>query len=111
VTPTAAHEVDCIIYGTGFQVADPPRGAIIGRGGVTSSMPGATARMRISAPRAGFRTFMIIGPNTGLGHNSMVFMIESQIDMLGALRAMQRNAPADRRAPVVEALQQRIQGS
>ena len=46
------HEVDCLIYGTGFQVADPyPRGAIIGRGGPTSSTHGATALTRISARR------------------------------------------------------------
>jgi cyclohexanone monooxygenase len=33
--------------------------------------------------------FFIVGPNTGLGHSSMVFMIESQIAyVLDALRAM-----------------------
>jgi hypothetical protein len=35
--------------------------------------------------------FMLCGPNTGLGHNSMVYMIESQIGLvreaLGAMRA------------------------
>jgi hypothetical protein len=30
---------------------------------------------------------MIVGPNTGLGHNSMVFMIESQVEYI--LRALQ----------------------
>jgi hypothetical protein len=35
--------------------------------------------------------FFLVGPNTGLGHNSIVFMIESQIAyVLGALRAMRR---------------------
>jgi hypothetical protein len=33
--------------------------------------------------------FMIVGPNTGLGHNSMVFMIESQVEyILRALKTM-----------------------
>ncbi|MGI9155225.1 MAG: hypothetical protein ACR2FG_01095 [Marmoricola sp.] len=33
--------------------------------------------------------FQIVGPNTGLGHTSMVFIIESQIDyILGALQTM-----------------------
>jgi hypothetical protein len=33
--------------------------------------------------------FMLLGPNTGLGHNSMVYMIESQIEyVLGALRTI-----------------------
>jgi len=39
---------------------------------------------------AGFPNFfMLMGPNTGLGHNSMVFMIESQAHyILEALKAM-----------------------
>ncbi|MBA5844983.1 4-hydroxyacetophenone monooxygenase, partial [Escherichia coli] len=49
--------------------------------------------------------FMIVGPNTGLGHNSMVFMIESQIEyILGALQAMHRErADAIEVRPLVEA--------
>ena len=35
--------------------------------------------------------FWLIGPNTGLGHNSMVFMIESHLNyVIGALEAMER---------------------
>jgi len=39
---------------------------------------------------AGFPNyFHLVGPNTGLGHNSIVFMIEAQLNyLLGALRAM-----------------------
>jgi hypothetical protein len=39
---------------------------------------------------AGFpNMFMLVGPNTGLGHNSIVFMIESQVEyVLDALRTM-----------------------
>ena len=34
---------------------------------------------------------MLVGPNTGLGHSSMVYMIESQIAyVLDALKTMQR---------------------
>jgi hypothetical protein len=41
---------------------------------------------------AGFpNLFFLVGPNTGLGHNSMVYMIESQIAyVLDALRFMKR---------------------
>jgi len=41
---------------------------------------------------AGFpNMFLLIGPNTGLGHNSMVFMIESQINyILSCLRTMKQ---------------------
>jgi cyclohexanone monooxygenase len=39
--------------------------------------------------------FMLLGPNTGLGHSSMVYMIESQIaHVMGALRAMRRSGTA-----------------
>jgi hypothetical protein len=42
---------------------------------------------------AGFpNLFLLVGPNTGLGHNSIVFMIEAQVDyVLGALRAMEEH--------------------
>ena len=38
--------------------------------------------------------FFIVGPNTGLGHSSMVFMIESQVD-LHRRRARAPCAPSD----------------
>jgi hypothetical protein len=39
--------------------------------------------------------FMITGPNTGLGHSSMVFMMESQFAyILGALRALDARGAA-----------------
>ncbi|WP_433704660.1 flavin-containing monooxygenase [Paraburkholderia sacchari] len=102
------HEVDCLIYGTGFQVADPfPRGAVIGRGGVDivqTWRDGAHAYLGTTLP--GYPNFfMIIGPNTGLGHNSMVFMIESQVEyILGALDAMkQERADSIEVRPQVEA--------
>ncbi|MGS1000682.1 flavin-containing monooxygenase [Burkholderia glumae] len=112
------HAVDCLIYGTGFQVADPfPRGVIRGRGGVDivdTWRDGAHAYLGTTLP--GYPNFfMIVGPNTGLGHNSMVFMIESQIEyILGALDAMERErAEAVEVRPLVEAdynrrLQQRL---
>jgi hypothetical protein len=42
---------------------------------------------------AGFpNLFFLVGPNTGLGHTSIVFMIESQIEyVLGALQTMRRH--------------------
>ena len=89
------HEVDCLIYGTGFQVADPfPPNTVIGRGGVDivdTWSRGAHAYLGTTLP--GYPNFfMIVGPNTGLGHNSMVFMIESQIEyILGALDAMKQD--------------------
>ena len=72
-------EVDCIIYGTGFKVSDPigPM-QIIGKGGEeirdTWNETGMEAYLGISV--SGFPNFfMLLGPNTGLGHTSIVFMI------------------------------------
>jgi cation diffusion facilitator CzcD-associated flavoprotein CzcO len=75
-------EVDCIIFGTGFKAQDPmPRKAIFGRGGqdiLDAWKDGPEAYKGTTV--AGFpNLFMIVGPNTGLGHSSMVYMIESQI--------------------------------
>jgi cation diffusion facilitator CzcD-associated flavoprotein CzcO len=84
--------VDAIIFGTGFKVQDPiPPKTVFGRGGqdlfeVWKSGPEAYMGITVS----GFPNFFILmGPNTGLGHNSMVFMIESQVHyVLEALKAM-----------------------
>ena len=86
------HEVDAIIFGTGFKVQDPiPKGTVHGRNGADLAevwKQGAEAHMGIAV--AGFPNFfMLMGPNTGLGHNSMVFMIESQAHyILEAIKAM-----------------------
>lgn len=86
------HEVDAIIFGTGFKVQDPiPKGTVYGRNGADLAevwKQGAEAHMGIAV--AGFPNFfMLMGPNTGLGHNSMVFMIESQAHyILEAIKAM-----------------------
>jgi hypothetical protein len=40
--------------------------------------------------------FFLVGPNTGLGHNSIVFMIESQCNyVLDALRLMEAGGAAE----------------
>jgi len=85
-------EVDAIIYGTGFHATDPmPKGVLFGRGGkdiVDAWKDGPEAYKGTNV--AGFpNLFLIVGPNTGLGHNSMVYMIESQVNyVMDALRKM-----------------------
>ncbi|PTQ89041.1 flavin-containing monooxygenase [Agitococcus lubricus] len=74
--------IDAIIFGTGFKAQDPiPRGAIFGKGGVDlldTWQEGAQAYL--GSTMSGFpNLFLLMGPNTGLGHSSMVFMIESQV--------------------------------
>jgi len=86
-------EVDSIIFGTGFAATDPIGPLqISGRDGVDLKQQfhktGTEAYLGTSV--AGFpNLFLITGPNTGLGHNSMVYMIESQITyILDALKNM-----------------------
>ncbi|MEV6689042.1 NAD(P)/FAD-dependent oxidoreductase [Streptomyces sp. NPDC051130] len=76
-------EVDTIILGTGFQATDRPVARrVFGRDGV--QLREAWQREGMSAHRgttiAGFpNLFMLLGPNTTLGHSSQVVMIEAQI--------------------------------
>lgn len=87
--------VDAIVYGTGFRTTDlltPLQ--VVGRGG--QDLNEVWAREGLGAHNgtcvAGFpNLFLLLGPNTGLGHNSAVFMIEAQVGyVLRALRRMRR---------------------
>ncbi|MFQ5549320.1 MAG: flavin-containing monooxygenase [Woeseia sp.] len=76
------HKADAIILGTGFKATDPISPTrIFGIGGRELSddwRDGPEAFLGISV--AGYpNLFLMVGPNTGLGHNSMIFMIESQV--------------------------------
>jgi len=90
------HEVDAIIFGTGFHVTDAFDNIdIIGEGGRNLSKEWATEGMRthLGITVSGFpNLFFLLGPNTGLGHNSVVFMIESQIRYIAeAMDIVDRN--------------------
>jgi cation diffusion facilitator CzcD-associated flavoprotein CzcO len=85
--------VDAIVLATGFQVAPPPVGDMIrGRGGLRLGDVWRERGMRAyrGTTFSGFpNLFMLVGPNTGLGHSSMIYMIESQLAyVLDALRRM-----------------------
>ena len=76
------HQADVIIYGTGFRATDflTPM-TVIGRDGQDLNQAwqdGAEAYLGITV--RGFpNLFMLYGPNTNLGHNSIIYMLESQI--------------------------------
>lgn len=80
------HDVDVIIWATGFNVLHPPLAShVVGREGET--LETAFHRNGMTAYRgttvAGFPNFyMLQGPNTGLGHSSVLLMSEAQIDYL-----------------------------
>ena len=85
------HSVDAIIFGTGFHATDPLKPTrIFGLGGrelADDWKQGPEAFLGISVN--GYpNMFLLMGPNTGLGHNSMIFMIEAQVRY--TLRILQR---------------------
>jgi cation diffusion facilitator CzcD-associated flavoprotein CzcO len=74
--------VDAIVFGTGFHVTDIPAAQRVrGRGGtLLDDIWHGSPRAYLGSTIAGFpNLFFLLGPNTGLGHSSMVYMIESQI--------------------------------
>jgi cation diffusion facilitator CzcD-associated flavoprotein CzcO len=113
--------VDTIILATGFRATDMPLAAHVrGRGGRTLAeawRDGPEAYLGTTV--AGFpNLFMLIGPNTGLGHTSMVYMIESQLRYVqDCLRVMDRwglravEVRAEAQASFNEELQRRMRGS
>ena len=85
-------EVDTIIFGTGFHVTDIPIAGRIHDGAgrsLADHWGGSLAALRGTAV-AGFpNLFFLLGPNTGLGHTSVVLMAEWQADyVLQALRRL-----------------------
>jgi len=90
VTPTGIVDqegverpVDVVVLATGFDVdANVSQLQIVGRDGESLNdrwaREGANAHLGIMV--SGFpNLFLLLGPNTALGHNSVLFMIESQI--------------------------------
>jgi cation diffusion facilitator CzcD-associated flavoprotein CzcO len=114
-------EVDAIVFGTGFHVVDMPVGQMVtGRDGMTlADVWNGSPRAHLGATVPGFPNFFImLGPNTGLGHSSMVYMLESQLAfVIGALRELRaRNASTvEVRGEVVDKynaeIQERLNGT
>lgn len=82
----AVRKVDAIIVATGFHVTDSPVfESIIGADGRSLAQVFEDQGMQAYKGMTvhGFpNLFLMIGPNTGLGHTSMVYMIESQLNYL-----------------------------
>jgi cation diffusion facilitator CzcD-associated flavoprotein CzcO len=86
--------IDVLIFGTGFRATEPLIGIrLVGRDGLEIH---DAWRERMSAylgvTVAGFpNLFLLLGPNTGLGHNSVVLMIEAQVRyVMSCLALMKR---------------------
>lgn len=95
-------EVDAVVFATGFEAIEPPFAPHIhGRNGLTLSDYWSTGMQALdSTTVSGFpNLFIMNGPNTGLGHNSVLYVVESQIDyIVGGLAYMK-----ERSATVLEA--------
>lgn len=95
VTASGEYPVDVVIYGTGFEATGlllPMK--IHGRGGLALQDVWRTHPQTLFGLATPFfpNMFMLYGPNTNLGHNSIIYMVESQVNYL--LKCL---AEADRR--------------
>jgi cation diffusion facilitator CzcD-associated flavoprotein CzcO len=102
------HKADVIIFATGFHVTDIQwADRVRGRGGVglDEVWQGSPQAYRGTTVTGFPNLFLLVGPNTGLGHNSIVFMIEAQLAyVMDALRTMEtRGAGALEVRPEVQA--------
>ncbi|HEX3691303.1 MAG TPA: NAD(P)/FAD-dependent oxidoreductase [Solirubrobacteraceae bacterium] len=115
------HPADTIIFGTGFHVSDVPVShRIRGRGGeLLADRWQGSPRAHLGIGVSGYpNLFMLLGPNTGLGHNSVLLMIEAQIAYLRrALRYRREHGlatlepTAEAQAAYVAAVDRGTQGS
>jgi len=84
--------VDVIIYATGFETAEAkPPFPITGRGGLDLARAWEqNMEAYLASTIPGFpNAFLILGPNVGLGHSSMIYMMESQFAyVLDAIKTM-----------------------
>ncbi|WP_328603862.1 NAD(P)/FAD-dependent oxidoreductase [Amycolatopsis sp. NBC_00345] len=107
------HEVDAIVYGTGFHVIDAFGNLeIVGRDGRNLGKEWEAEGMRthLGITVNGFpNLFLLLGPNTGLGHNSVVFMIEAQISYIAQALRLARGRAIDPRPEAQERFNAGIQ--
>lgn len=117
----AERPVDVLIYGTGFRATEPLIGVrLVGCGGLEIH---DAWRERMSAylgiTVTGFpNLFLLLGPNTGLGHNSVVLMIEAQVNyVMSCLELMKRRnrrvleVRSETQKKFVEDVHRRLQGT
>jgi cyclohexanone monooxygenase len=110
------HEIDAFVLATGFKVTDNPiMEGLIGRDETSLAEVWRRDGMKayVGTTIAGFpNMFMLTGPNTGIGHTSLLVMVEAQINyVLKALRYMDRNrvATMEVRPTAVDAFNDEVQ--
>ena len=98
-TGGTVRDVDAVVFATGFHVIDNPTAELVtGRTGVTLAEHWRERGMGayLGTTVDGFpNLFLMTGPNTGIGHTSLVVMIEAQIRyIIDALETMSRRGLA-----------------
>lgn len=94
-TAGTQRDIDVVIFATGFHVIDNPTAELVtGRTGVTLAdhwrARGMGAYLGTTVD-AFPNLFLMTGPNTGIGHTSLVVMIEAQVRyIVDALKKMSR---------------------
>ena len=117
-----ACEADAVVFATGFRVTDMPMAhRIVGAGGVglADAWRGDMAALRGTTVSGFPNMCLVIGPNTGLGHNSMIHIIESQLsyirDYVKTVASLAGAAALDARADAQQrwnaGVQRRMAGS
>lgn len=86
------YELDVLIFATGFEAVEPPFAQrISGKDGVLMSKQWEQGMQAFASTTIhNFPNLLMMnGPNTGLGHNSVVYIVESQIEyIVGAVQYM-----------------------
>jgi cation diffusion facilitator CzcD-associated flavoprotein CzcO len=109
-------ELDAVVLATGFEVQDPPGlDRVRGRDGrsVKDIWREGGLRAHLGTTIAGFpNLFTLLGPNTGTGHQSIIYMIESQLSyVMDAIRLMDERgiAAIEVRPEAMEKFNRRLQ--
>ena len=104
-------EADAIVFATGFHTVDMPMAEYVrGIDGRTlAEVWDGDMRALRGTTVSGFPILcFVIGPNTGLGHNSMVHVIESQLSyIVDYVRALGRGGPGPAALDADDAAQRR----
>ena len=98
------HPADVLIFGTGFATTDflshIPVTGVGGRRLAEAWSAGAHAYLGSAVP--GFpNCYLLYGPNTNLGHNSILFMVERQLNLVLQALATQTRSLTGTAAPTV----------
>jgi cation diffusion facilitator CzcD-associated flavoprotein CzcO len=114
-------EIDTLIFATGFKPAELPiAGRIRGRDGRSlAEVWGGSPEAYLGSTVSGFPNLLLFyGPNLNLGHNSIVYMLESQMnyatDALRTMRALggaEFEVRAEAQAAYNDEIQERLAAS